>query len=66
MLATYEKARATEIHVRARGIDLFNRVCRSGGAPLQALRLGGLRVVHDVAPLRRAVMQAGLGRVQST
>jgi 2-octaprenyl-6-methoxyphenol hydroxylase len=66
MLAAYAKARATDIHVRARVIDLFNRVCRSGGAPLQALRLGGLRVVHDVAPLRRAVMQAGLGRVQST
>jgi 2-octaprenyl-6-methoxyphenol hydroxylase len=66
MLAAYEKARATDIHVRARVIDLFNRVCRSGGAPLQALRLGGLRVVHDVAPLRRAVMQAGLGRAQST
>lgn len=66
MLAAYEKARATDIHVRAHVIDLFNRVCRSGGAPLQALRLGGLRVVHDVAPLRRAVMRAGLGRVQST
>lgn len=61
MLTAYEKARARDIHIRARVIDLFNRVCRSGGAPLQALRLGGLRMVHDVAPLRRAVMQAGLG-----
>jgi 2-octaprenyl-6-methoxyphenol hydroxylase len=71
VLRAYEKARAADVHMRARVIDLFNRVCRSGEAPLQALRLGGLRVVHDVAPLRRAVMQAGLGRadqgpVQST
>jgi 2-octaprenyl-6-methoxyphenol hydroxylase len=66
MLKAYEKARATDIHVRARVIDLFNRVCRSGEPPLQALRLTGLRIVHDVTPLRRAVMQAGLGRAQST
>jgi 2-octaprenyl-6-methoxyphenol hydroxylase len=66
MLASYEAARARDIHARARVIDLFNRVCRSGEVPLQALRLTGLRVIHDVAPLRRAVMQAGLGRVQST
>jgi 2-octaprenyl-6-methoxyphenol hydroxylase len=66
MLTAYEAARARDIHLRARAIDLFNRVCRSGETPLQALRLGGLRMVHDVAPLRRAVMQAGLGRVQNT
>lgn len=65
MLAAYEAARARDIHLRARVIDLFNRVCRSGEPPLQALRLTGLRMVHDVAPLRRAVMQAGLGRVQT-
>lgn len=70
-LRAYEKARAADVHMRARVIDLFNRVCRSSETPLQALRLGGLRVVHDVAPLRRAVMQAGLGRadqgrIQST
>jgi 2-octaprenyl-6-methoxyphenol hydroxylase len=61
MLAAYEASRARDIHLRARIIDLFNRVCRSGEPPLQALRLAGLRAVHDVAPLRRAVMQAGLG-----
>ena len=62
MLAQYAKIRGRDIHLRSKVIDLFNRVCRSEEAPLQALRLAGLRAVHDVAPLRRAVMQAGLGQ----
>lgn len=61
MLAAYEAGRARDIRARAAVIDLFNRVCRSGEAPVQALRLAGLRAVHDIAPLRRAVMRAGLG-----
>jgi 2-octaprenyl-6-methoxyphenol hydroxylase len=61
MLAAYETARARDIRTRATAIDLFNRVCRSGEAPVQALRLAGLKAVHDIAPLRRAVMRAGLG-----
>ena len=61
MLSAYEGARARDIHLRARTIDLFNRICRSGEPPIQALRLAGLRTVHGVAPLRRAVMRAGIG-----
>ena len=65
MLAAYEKTRERDMRARAAVIDLFNRVCRSGEAPVQALRLAGLKAVHDVAPLRRAVMLAGLGASQS-
>ena len=61
MLAAYARAREADIGARARAIDIFNRVCRSGAAPLQGLRLAGLRAVHDLPPLRRAVMRAGLG-----
>lgn len=61
MLAAYEKTRARDIQARARVIDIFNRVCRSGQPAVQALRLAGLRSVHDLAPVRRAVMKAGLG-----
>jgi 2-octaprenyl-6-methoxyphenol hydroxylase len=64
MLAAYETARARDIRTRATAIDLFNRVCRSGEAPVQALRLAGLKAVHDIAPLRRAVMRAGLGSLR--
>lgn len=61
MMRAYEKARAPDIAKRARVIDLFNRVAGSGEAALQALRLAGLRAVHDIPPLRHGVMQAGLG-----
>jgi len=61
MLARYARARGTDIQARAHAIDLFNRVCRSGAAPVQALRRLGLRTVYDIAPLRRGIMRAGLG-----
>lgn len=66
MLATYEATRERDIRARAAVIDLFNRVCRSGEMPVQALRLAGLKAVHDIRPLRRAVMRAGLGASQKT
>jgi 2-octaprenyl-6-methoxyphenol hydroxylase len=58
--------RERDIRTRAAVIDLFNRVCRSGEAPVQALRLAGMKAVHGIAPLRRAVMRAGLGTSQRT
>lgn len=61
MLHAYEKTRDRDIRARAAVIDLFNRVCRSEDVPLQSLRLTGLKAVHDIVPLRRAVMRAGLG-----
>ncbi len=63
MMQAYEKARKPDIAQRARVIDLFNRVARSGEAALQAVRLAGLKTVHDVTPpLRKGgVMRAGLG-----
>ncbi|MFT6452543.1 MAG: 2-octaprenyl-6-methoxyphenol hydroxylase [Halocynthiibacter sp.] len=60
MLEIYEKARLNDIKARARAIDLFNRVTRAPQAPLQALRLAGLKAVHDIAPLRRRLMRAGM------
>ncbi len=61
MLSGYARARAGDVHARAAVIDAFNRLCRSDHAPIQALRSAGLKAVHDLAPLRRAVMAAGLG-----
>ena len=61
VLAAFERARARDIHARARVIDLYNRICRSGEAPVQALRSAGLKLVHDIGPVRRAIMSAGLG-----
>lgn len=61
MLDAFARRRATDIRARVATIDLFNRVTRSGDPTLQSLRLAGLRAVHGVKPLRRAVMRAGMG-----
>ena len=61
MLDAYAKARQVDIARRARVIDLFNRVTRSADPGLQTLRLAGLKAVHDIAPLRQRIMQAGMG-----
>ncbi|MDJ0827588.1 MAG: FAD-dependent monooxygenase [Rhodobacter sp.] len=60
-LARYAKSRERDIALRARAIDLFNRICQSGEPPVQALRSAGLRATHGIAPLRRTIMRAGLG-----
>ena len=60
-LAEYAKRRARDIQLRANAIDLYNRVCRSSDPPVQSLRSLGLRLAHDIAPLRRGIMRAGLG-----
>ncbi|MBM7068179.1 FAD-dependent monooxygenase [Actibacterium sp. 188UL27-1] len=61
VLATYRRARTADIRARVAAIDLFNRVTKSGTPWLQSLRLNGLKLVHDAAPLRRSVMRAGIG-----
>lgn len=60
-LDRYARARERDIAARARVIDLYNRLCRSDAPPVQALRSAGLKLVHDLAPLRRGVMRAGMG-----
>ncbi|QMU59710.1 MAG: UbiH/UbiF family hydroxylase [Boseongicola sp.] len=60
-LEAYDAARATDIQLRSKTIDMYNRLCRSDDPPLQALRSLGLKAVFDIAPLRRRIMRAGLG-----
>jgi 2-octaprenyl-6-methoxyphenol hydroxylase len=61
-LQAFQRARARDIQVRARAIDLYNRVCKSDAPALQDLRTLGLKLAHDIAPIRRGLMKAGLGR----
>jgi 2-octaprenyl-6-methoxyphenol hydroxylase len=61
MLDAYGRARAADLRVRVAGIDMLNRVSMSKGAGLGGLRAAGLRVLHDVAPLRQGLMRLGLG-----
>lgn len=61
MLAAYARAREADLRLRVAGIDMLNRVSMSGAALPGALRAGGLRLAHDVGPLRRGLMRLGLG-----
>ncbi|WP_102109825.1 FAD-dependent monooxygenase [Oceaniglobus roseus] len=60
-LERHARIRGRDVTVRAGVIDLFNRVCRSDFDAVVRLRSAGLRAVHDIAPIRRGVMRAGLG-----
>lgn len=60
-LDQFAKTRSRDIAARAKVIDLYNRICRSDATPVQALRSAGLRLVHDIKPLRNTIMRAGLG-----
>ncbi|RYH08130.1 FAD-dependent monooxygenase [Tropicimonas sp. IMCC6043] len=62
MLAEYDRRRGADIRRRVQAIDLFNRVTRSPNPQVQMLRLAGMKAVHDLSGLRRAVMRAGMGR----
>lgn len=60
-LERYTKAREADIRARATVIDLYNRLCRSDAPAVQALRSAGLTLVHDLPPVRKGIMRAGMG-----
>ncbi len=60
-LARYHRTRYPQILLRVAGVDALNRAAMAGAQPLRDARLAGLRTLHGVAPLRRAVMRLGLG-----
>ena len=61
MLAAYERARLPDHKLRMAGIAALDRMSMTGTAPLQHLRAAGLKLIHDVAPIRRGLMRLGLG-----
>lgn len=61
LLARYGRARHPEMVARVLGIDLLNRAAMAEAQPLRDLRLAGLKTLHGLSPLRRAVMRLGLG-----
>ncbi|WP_108895562.1 FAD-dependent monooxygenase [Palleronia abyssalis] len=60
-LARYASLRHRDLAIRTAAIDAYNRLCRSGSGPIQAIRAAGLRGVADIAPLRQRIMKAGMG-----
>jgi len=61
LLNAYAASRQNDVKMRARAIDLFNRVTRSDNPALQTLRLHALRAAYQIAPLRKGIMHAGMG-----
>ncbi|MEL6595220.1 MAG: UbiH/UbiF family hydroxylase [Pseudomonadota bacterium] len=61
MLEAYHKARHTEIRSRVAGVDLLNRTSQLEAQPLRDVRAMGLNALYSVAPVRKTMMQLGLG-----
>lgn len=61
MLETYHKTRIGDVKLRVQGIDLLNRASMVGLRPLRDARALGLNALYSLAPVRRALMQMGLG-----
>jgi 2-octaprenyl-6-methoxyphenol hydroxylase len=61
MLDTYARARRGDIRLRVQGIDLLNRASMVTSQPLRDARAKGLDALYALAPVRRMLMQMGLG-----
>ncbi len=61
MLRAYHAARAADVLARTVSVDLLNRSLLADFLPAQALRGLGLHLLANVGPLRRLLMQGGLG-----
>ena len=61
MLDRYHKARHSEVQVRVTGIDVLNRASMAHAQPLRDARAMGLNALYSLAPVRKTLMQMGLG-----
>ncbi|MEO0745103.1 MAG: FAD-dependent monooxygenase, partial [Pseudomonadota bacterium] len=61
MLEAYHKARFADVSLRVAGIDLLNRTSQASAPWMRDARAFGVRALHEVAPVRRTLMQLGLG-----
>ena len=61
MLDAYHKARYSDIILRVRGIDLLNRTSQASSTVARDARAAGLSALYGAAPVRKMLMQMGLG-----
>ena len=61
MLDGYARQRHPDIKLRITGIDLLNRASIAGGALAQDLRAKGIQALCGITPVRRTLMEMGLG-----
>ena len=61
MLDAFARKRHPDIKLRVTGIDALNRASIAGSPAFQTLRSKGIEALYGVAPVRRTLMQLGLG-----
>ena len=61
ILQAYERARTLDIRMRIGGIDLLNRASQSSAPLLRDARAAVLEMLYAATPVRRHLMQLGLG-----
>ena len=61
MLKAYHSARHTDVRLRVTGIDALNRASIAGSAIAQDLRVAGIKALYGATPIRRKLMELGLG-----
>ena len=60
-LDAYARKRHPDIKLRVTGIDALNRASIAGSPAFQALRAKGIETLYGVTPVRKTLMQMGLG-----
>ena len=61
MLETYHRRRHLEVRARVTGIDVLNRASMMRAQPLRDARAQALDAIYALAPVRKTLMQMGLG-----
>jgi 2-octaprenyl-6-methoxyphenol hydroxylase len=61
LLDAYARQRHPDIKLRVTGIDALNRASIAGSPMFQTLRSKGIEALYGIAPVRRTLMQLGLG-----
>lgn len=65
MLEAYHSARHPDIALRLNGIDLLNRASQASSSLARDLRAQALRALYGLGPIRRQLMQMGLGMTKA-
>lgn len=61
MLDAYHTARYKDISLRVQGIDILNRASQVSAPLLRDARAAGLSALYNMGPVRKTLMQMGLG-----
>ncbi len=61
MLSAYHAARYNDLRLRVNGVDMLNRASQVTAQPLRDARAAGLQALYAAGPVRKTLMQMGLG-----